>query len=360
MADIPSGEPPVDRTNGAVEGQHGSVNRAARGLAVPEQTLADTEQTLADADQTSADSDQTSADRDQIASDRDQAAADRDLADGIDPRSHEVSRGLRRRSAGEREQTAETRLDTADQRDAGAHARDLSALTRDQAAAARDLAMAQRDRVHEPEHDDGSGAHIQRAAGLRKRATHEATEHRALAAEDRRAALRDREQAARDRAQALADRRELARQLALAETDALTGVRTRAAGLTDLAHELDRCRRNNGVLVVAYLDVVGLKAVNDSAGHAEGDALLKSVVAFIRSHLRSYDLIIRLGGDEFLCAMSNMTLPDARERFGMVARALRASADGGAIRTGFAELAGHESAADLIARADAELLATRP
>jgi diguanylate cyclase (GGDEF)-like protein len=363
MADIPSGEPPVDRTNGAVEGQHESVNHAARGLAVPEQTLADTEQTLADADQTSADSDQTSADRDQIASDRDQAAADRDLADGVDPHLHEVSRGLRRRSAGEREQTAETRLDTADQRDAGAHARDLSALTRDQAAAARDLAMVQRDQVREPEHEDGADAHVQRAADLRKRAAREraeAAEHRALAADDRRAASQDREQAARDRLQALADRRELARQLAVAETDALTGVRTRAAGLTDLDHELDRCRRNNGVLVVAYLDVVGLKAVNDSAGHAEGDALLQRVVAFIRSHLRSYDLIIRLGGDEFLCAMSNMTLPDARERFGMVARALRASADGGAIRTGFAELAGHKSAADLIARADAELLATRP
>jgi len=374
MADVPSGEPPVDRTNGAVEGTHERVSRSARMPGVPEQTIADTEQTLADADQTSADSDQTSADRDQIASDRDQAAADRDVADGVDPSRHELSRDLRLRSADEREQTAETRLDTADQRDAGARDRDLSALTRDQAAAARDHATSQRDQVDELGHDDDdarahTGVHIRRAADLRKRAAHdraeaaeaaEAAEHRALAAEDRRAALQDREQAARDRLQALADRQELARQLAVAETDALTGVRTRAAGLTDLDHELDRCRRNGGVLVVAYIDVVGLKAVNDSAGHAEGDALLKRVVAFIQSHLRSYDLIIRLGGDEFLCAMSNMTLPEARERFGMVARALTSSADGGAIRAGFAELTDHGSAAELIARADAELLATRP
>lgn len=366
MADVPSDEPPVDRTNGSAAGQHESIIAAARKLE-PEQTVADAEQTLADADQTSADSDQTSADRDQLASDRDQAASDRDLAEGVDPSSHELSRDLRLRSAREREQTAEARLDTADQRDADALGRDLTALARDQAAGARDLAMTQRDQVQEYEHEDGAraltSADIQRAADLRRRAAHERTEaaeHRALAAEDRLAALADREQAARDRVQALADRRELARQLAVAETDALTGVRTRAAGLTDLDHELDRCRRNDGVLVVAYIDVVGLKAVNDSAGHAEGDALLKRVVAYIRSHLRSYDLIIRLGGDEFLCAMSNMTLPDVRERFGMVARALTASADGGAIRAGFAELGDHKSAAELIARADAELLASRP
>ena len=363
MAHSPSGEGPVNRTNGAVEGQHERLSHA-QPLLDPEQAIADAEQTVADAEQSSADSDQTSAERDQIASDCDQAASDRDLADGVDPRLHELSRDLRQRSTREREHTAAVRLSTADQRDANARDRDLTAFARDQAAAARDLAMSQRDQAHE--HEDSSraltAADLQRA-DLRRRAAHEraeAAEHRALAAEDRRAALADREQAARDRREALADRRALARQLAVAETDALTGVRTRAAGLTDLDHELDRCRRNDSVLVVAYVDVVGLKAVNDSVGHSEGDALLKRVVAFIRSHLRSYDLIMRLGGDEFLCAMSNMTLADARERFGMVARALRASANGGAIRAGFAELADHKSAAELIERADAELLANRP
>jgi diguanylate cyclase (GGDEF)-like protein len=371
MAHIPSGEGPANGTDGAVEGQHERFSPTRRQLdpektiADAEQTVADAEQTVADAEQSSADSDQTSADRDQIASDCDQAASDRDLAGGVDPCLHELSRDLRQRSAREREHTAAARLNTADQRDANARNRDLTALARDQAAAARDVAMSQHDKVHE--HEDSSraltAADLQRAADLPRRAAHEraeAAEHRALAAEDRRAALADREQAARDRRQALADRRSLARQLAVAETDALTGVRTRAAGLTDLDHELDRCRRNDAVLVVAYVDVVGLKVVNDTAGHGEGDALLKRVVGFIRSHLRSYDLIIRLGGDEFLCAMSNMTLPDARERFGMVARALTASADGGAIRAGFAELADHKSAAELIARADAELLANRP
>jgi len=359
MADVPSGDRPVNHTNGAVDGQHEHRRRFVRPTD-PEQAVANAEQTLADVDQTSADSDQASADRDQLAADRDQAASDRDLAHGVDPRAHELSRDLRERSARQRDQAAEARLETADERDEGAHARDLAALARDRAAAARDLVIAQRDQVLEQELGTPApmGPNIQRSADQRKRAAHhraEAAEHRALAAEDRHAALNDREQAARDRLKALVDREALARQLVLA----LTGVRTRAAGLAELDQELDRCRRNDGVLVVAYVDVVGLKAVNDSAGHRAGDALLKRVVALIRSHLRSYDLIIRVGGDEFLCAMSKMTLDGARDRFAMVGRALTASPEGGAIRTGLAALGAKESATELIDRADAELLASR-
>ena len=352
MADVPSGDRPVNHTNGAVDGQHEHRRRFVRPTD-PEQAVANAEQTLADVDQ-------TSADRDQLAADRDQAASDRDLAHGVDPRAHELSRDLRECSARQRDQAAEARLETADERDEGAHARDLAALARDRAAAARDLVIAQRDQVLEQELGTPApmGPNIQRSADQRKRAAHhraEAAEHRALAAEDRHAALNDREQAARDRLKALVDREALARQLVLA----LTGVRTRAAGLAELDQELDRCRRNDGVLVVAYVDVVGLKAVNDSAGHRAGDALLKRVVALIRSHLRSYDLIIRVGGDEFLCAMSKMTLDGARDRFAMVGRALTASPDGGAIRTGLAALGAKESATELIDRADAELLASR-
>ena len=71
----------------------------------------------------------------------------------------------------------------------------------------------------------------------------------------------------------------LLRQLAASETDALTGARTRAAGLADVDHEIDRARRTSGVLSLAYIDVVGLKAANDERGHAAGDALLQRVSA---------------------------------------------------------------------------------
>jgi len=77
-------------------------------------------------------------------------------------------------------------------------------------------------------------------------------------------------------------------------------------------------------LAVAYVDVVGLKAVNDSRGHGAGDALLQRAVDGIRGHLRSYELIVRLGGGEFLCVMSGATIKDAEHRFNVIQTALAA------------------------------------
>ncbi len=171
----------------------------------------------------------------------------------------------------------------------------LAGSARDQAATTRDLAMAQSDA---DDARDGTraitGAEIvMRAAGQRKRAA----EHRAQAAEHRvasrdrpRGGSGDREQGARDRVQARADREALSRVLAVTEIDPLTGARTRAAGLADLVHELDRSRRTDGTLVVAYVEAVGPPRVDDSEGHDAADRLLQRVVTLIAEHLRSYDL----------------------------------------------------------------------
>ena len=366
----PSSDDRPDGTNGAVGRQYEHSTAALSGvgdeqtLVDTEQTLSDSEQTLADADQTSAERDQSGADSDQVASDRDQAASDRDLAHGVNPDEHEASRDIRRRTALQREQTAADRLASAQARDATAQARDLAGLARDRSAAARDLAMAQRDAEYELDGELAvSGAQIvMPGAKQRKRAAEyraQAAGHRLQAALDREAAAADREQGARDRLRALVDREALARALAITETDSLTGARTRVAGLTDLGHELDRCHRTASTLVVAYVDAIGLKRVNDSEGHDAGDRLLKRVVTLIRQHLRPYDLTIRLGGDEFLCAMSNIALSDARERFSAIVSALAGSDETGAIRFGFAELNADETATQLIARADRELLDSR-
>jgi diguanylate cyclase (GGDEF)-like protein len=363
-------DPADDAYNGAARSAHPEWPPAGdpddrQSLADSEQTLADSDQTLSDADQTSSDSDQTSADTDQLAADRDQAASDRDLASGVDPREHDLTRDIRRGTARRREQTAQARLDAGAKRDATAHARDLAALARDRAADARDLALAQLDAAAEQELDARVRTGVDvliSAAGQRKRAAQDrarAAEQRVLAADDRSRAARDREEGARGRRRALADRKALTRQLAIAETDPLTAARTRAAGLIELERELDRAQRTSGRLVVAYVDVVGLKALNDSEGHSAGDELLKGVVALIRAHLRSFDLMVRLGGDEFLCAMSNLTLPDARQRFSVIAAALAAAPGYRAITTGFAELTADDTVTKLIARADGELMAIR-
>jgi diguanylate cyclase (GGDEF)-like protein len=89
-------------------------------------------------------------------------------------------------------------------------------------------------------------------------------------------------------------------------------------------------------LVVAYIDVVGLKAVNDAHGHATGDALLQHAVHAIRGRLRSYDLIVRIGGDEFLRVMSGATIDDAHERFNLIQASLAGDSDGCKIKVGCA------------------------
>jgi len=250
------------------------------------------------------------------------------------------------------------------EREERAQSRDLAAAARDEFAAARDLAMAQCD---DDAHGDGEAAlthaeMVARAAAQRERAARHsahAAADRARAAEDRQAAAEDRRHAAADLQGALADQAKLARELAITETDSLTGARTRAAGLTDLDHELHRCRRTKSRLVVAYVDVVGLKSVNDIQGHQAGDRLLVHSVAAIKQHLRPYDLVIRLGGDEFLCVMSSMTLLDAHRRFSAIAVALADAPSAPAIRTGFAELSPEQTATDLIATADADLIDSR-
>jgi diguanylate cyclase (GGDEF)-like protein len=108
-----------------------------------------------------------------------------------------------------------------------------------------------------------------------------------------------------------------------------------------------------------YIDVVGLKVCNDTYGHPAGDALLQRVVAALKRHVRSYDLVIRLGGDEFLCVMSGMLVAEAHRRFGQVATDLAAGNDPTRITVGFAELGPEETAGDLIARADRDMIVHR-
>jgi diguanylate cyclase (GGDEF)-like protein len=263
------------------------------------------------------------------------------------------------RSARQRHDDAESRLHAAATRDAVAHARDLRALARDLAAALRDRELVAREAAQTDGGRAVQGEEIaQRAAGDREGAAADrsaAVEARARAAADRDQAARDRKQAARDRVQAHADRDALLHQLAIAETDALTRTRKRAPGLADLDREVDRARRTTDRLAVAYVDVVGLKLQNDNHGHAAGDALLQRAVNAIRGHLRSYDMIVRMGGDEFLCVMSGATLRDARVRFGAVHLALAAGPDPCEIKVGFAALRPEDTAAELIERADSDL-----
>jgi diguanylate cyclase (GGDEF)-like protein len=99
--------------------------------------------------------------------------------------------------------------------------------------------------------------------------------------------------------------------------------------------------------------------VNDERGHAAGDLVLKLVVEILRANLRPYDVIVRYGGDEFVCAMPNLSIAAARERMNRIVTLLAAANEGHSITFGLAEHEPADGLADLISRADAGLLEIR-
>ena len=232
---------------------------------------------------------------------------------------------------------AEQRLTIHDKRDRDSDRRDRTADARDRAADERDRAADACDRgdarssLPDPE----------RGARDREHAAHD----RRLSAHDRRLAAHDRRLAARDREQA--------------GLDGLTGALRRERGVMDLQREIDRTRRSDGQLVLAFVDVDGLKAINDDHGHAAGDQLLRDVAAALLNGLRSYDLVVRYGGDEFVCALPGTNLDGAKRRFAEVATMLAEKNPRASVSTGLAELAEPDSLEELTARADAALSAGR-
>jgi diguanylate cyclase (GGDEF)-like protein len=85
----------------------------------------------------------------------------------------------------------------------------------------------------------------------------------------------------------------------LARTDALTQVANRRAFIEAAELELERARRSGRPLTLAYVDCDDFKQINDTLGHAEGDALLVTVGQTLRGSTRAVDAVARLGGDEF-------------------------------------------------------------
>ncbi|WP_177243472.1 EAL domain-containing protein [Bradyrhizobium sp. Gha] len=84
-----------------------------------------------------------------------------------------------------------------------------------------------------------------------------------------------------------------------ARHDALTDLLNRAALLEDLLNRLAHAKASEQELIVYLLDLDGFKSVNDTLGHAAGDALLKQLSRRLKSASSDGDLIARLGGDEF-------------------------------------------------------------
>jgi diguanylate cyclase (GGDEF)-like protein len=308
------------------------------------------DQTLSEKDQTLSEKDQTLSDRDQQASDDDQDAADAERQHGGGWAGYAESSAIRAGTTRDRLDVGRDRGGTSDERDRAARERDMSAERRDRDADAADV------RALEIDGADGlPGARAMRLRDLRARAE----EGRLRARRDRERAAHDRQRAAHDRQQAAHDREHARRELQAAGTDELTGARRRGVGLAELQREIDRAKRTGHGLVAAYVDVDGLKTVNDTDGHGAGDEVLRAVVKALRTHMRAYDLLVRLGGDEFLCVLPDIGVDEARRRFGALSSDLSDGPTERSVSVGFAVLRDGDFPHELVERADRDLLAAR-
>jgi diguanylate cyclase (GGDEF)-like protein/PAS domain S-box-containing protein len=92
----------------------------------------------------------------------------------------------------------------------------------------------------------------------------------------------------------------------LAHHDELTGLPNRLYLAAHLPDAIDDGRAQGSVLAVLFLDLDRFKHVNDSRGHETGDKLLKTVAQRIRATMRTEDMVVRMGGDEFVVIMRNV------------------------------------------------------
>jgi diguanylate cyclase (GGDEF)-like protein len=162
-----------------------------------------------------------------------------------------------------------------------------------------------------------------------------------------------------DRRLAAEDRRQAALYLSSAYRDATTGALSRQPGREQMQQLLDRARREGSALAFVFLDVDGLKQVNDSQGHASGDALLVAVGRAFRFRLRSYDVVVRYGGDEFVCALPGGTADVARNRVEDARSTLNELVEGATVSAGYAELQATDTLDEVVGRADRDLYRSR-
>jgi diguanylate cyclase (GGDEF)-like protein len=150
------------------------------------------------------------------------------------------------------------------------------------------------------------------------------------------------------------------------DIDQLTDTLNRRGFERELKRSLAYVKRYGASAALLYIDLDGFKPVNDRHGHAAGDAVLKAVAAALLRHVRASDVVGRIGGDEFAVLLWNLSGPAAAAK----ALALEAAVYATPVRwnastlvvgasAGVALLGALDSAADVLARADAAMYARK-
>jgi len=99
---------------------------------------------------------------------------------------------------------------------------------------------------------------------------------------------------------------------AQARRDSLTGLPNRFVFEERIGSIVEQAKRHGHPLTLAALDLDHFKAVNDTMGHLMGDQVLKQVAETLKDEVRLTDMLVRMGGDEFLLVLPDTSMHDAR------------------------------------------------
>jgi diguanylate cyclase (GGDEF)-like protein len=149
-----------------------------------------------------------------------------------------------------------------------------------------------------------------------------------------------------------------------ADQDHLLPLLNRRAFVREVTRSIAQASRYGTVSSLVYFDLDGFKQINDTHGHAAGDAVLAHFANTLLGHVRDSDVVGRLGGDEFGVILSHAAQVVAQRKASTLAETLAtapAEWDGQAIGVAFSygafELRAGEDADNAIARADAAMYA---
>ena len=152
----------------------------------------------------------------------------------------------------------------------------------------------------------------------------------------------------------------------LADTDTLTPLPNRRAFLRRLEAVVQYAARHNTPAAILYIDLDGLKQINDDYGHAAGDAVLLQLAGLLTENLRTTDMVARIGGDEFGLILDHLSEAAAAAKAQALAKRVSEQpfklADLNVsirVTIGLAAVRPGDSVASLIERADAAMYANR-
>lgn len=152
----------------------------------------------------------------------------------------------------------------------------------------------------------------------------------------------------------------------LADMDTLTPLPNRRCFVREVERVVSQVARYGECATVVFIDVDGLKAINDRHGHSAGDAALIHVASVLRREVRAGDLVARIGGDEFGLLLDHLDEETATAKAAALMAALQASPlDLGeysltiGLSMGLAMVQPEDSVDTLLARADGRMYAAK-